>query len=151
MPNTGLRYDEIQLGQELGRSVIYATKDAALAYARVTEDLDPIYYDDAAAQACGYKRAVVPGGFHIQYTAMKWATGQGFYVPQGSIHVKQNYQIFQEVYHGDRLTTIVTISDKYIKRERRYITYRCTIMNQREEVVAISEFTNLLAEEGLHV
>lgn len=148
LPNKGLVYDEIELSKELGHSVIFATKDAALAYARATEDMDPIYYDDAAAQACGYERAVVPSGFHIQYTAMKWATGQQLYVPQGSVHVRQNYEIFREVYHGDRLTTIVTISDKYIKRNRKYVTYRCTVINQRDEIVAINEFTNLLAEEG---
>jgi len=140
-------YDQFELGKELGQSVIFATRDVALAYARVTEDMDPIYYDDAAAQACGYERAVVPSGFHIQYTAMKWATGQQLYVPQGSVHVRQNYEIFREVYHGDRLITKVTISDKYIKRDRKYVTYRCTVINQRDEIVAISEFTNLLPEE----
>ena len=148
LPNKELVYDEIELSKELGHSVIFATKAAARAYARATEDMDPIYYDDAAAQACGYERAVVPSGFHIQYTAMKWATGQQLYVPQGSVHVRQNYEIFREVYHGDRLTTIVTISDKYIKQGRKYVTYRCTIINQRDEIVAINEFTNLLAEEG---
>ena len=147
MKKTGLTYDKAVIGQVLGVAVNFATKEAIRAYAEVTEDFDPIYWDEEYAKACGYPGIVAPSGFCIQYTDMKVAIGQDNYVPQGSVHVKQNYQLSGFICAGDQLTTTVLVKDKYEKKGRHYIDYCSTVTNQRDEVVCVSDYINIIAED----
>jgi acyl dehydratase len=146
MQKGGIQYDSVEVGTILGSSVNFATKEAIADYADAIEDFDPIFRDEQQALKAGYKKIIAPPGFHIQYTGMKWAIGQDKYVPQGSVHVKQLYEIFQLVYEGDCLTTIVSIADKYEKKGRKYLVYKAAVTNQHGDIVAVNEMTNILAE-----
>ena len=146
MVKTGLRYADAVVGEHLGTAVNFATKEAIRAYAEVTEDHDPIYWNEDAAKAAGYPGIVAPSGFCLQYTDIKVAVGQDRYVPQGSVHAKQHYELHGFICAGDCLTTTVTIGDKYEKKGRHYVDYRCEVTNQRGEVVCVSDYINILAE-----
>ena len=146
MVKTGLRYADAQIGQHLGTAVNYATREAIRAYAEVTEDFDPIYWDEDAARAAGYPGIVAPSGFCLQYTDMKVAVGQNQYVPQGSVHAKQHYALLGVICAGDCLTTTVSVGDKYEKKGRKYVDYHCEVTNQRGELVCVSDYINIMAE-----
>lgn len=143
----GLKYEEAVVGKVLGEAINYITRESIQAYVRVAEDNDPIYWDKKAANEAGFSDIVAPAGYHLQNTDMKVAVGQRYYVPQGSIHVRQAITIYQPALLGDRLTTTVTIADKYEKKGRKYVTYRSTVVNQRGELVCTSDYTNILAGE----
>ena len=146
MEKTGISYEEAVVGQCLGSAVNYATREAIQAYARSTEDYNPIYWDEDAAKKAGYRTVIAPGGFHLQYTAFKWATGVARYFPRGSIHIKERYGLLKNVFAGDCLTTTVFISDKYQKKGRDHIVYRLEITNQDNELVGFNEMDLILSE-----
>ncbi len=146
MQKGGIHYDSVEIGAILGSSINFATKEAILDYADAVEDFDPVFRNEEEAIKAGYKKIIAPPGFHIQYASMKWAIGQEKYVPQGSVHVKQKYEIYGLVYEGDCLTTTVSIADKYEKKGRKYLVYRAAVTNQDGDIVAVNEMTNILAE-----
>lgn len=148
MDNTNmfLDFEAIRVGQVLGTSVNFVTSSAIRDYAQAVEDLDPVYFDDAEAKRAGYPGIVAPAGFTLQYSAVKWATGQAGYVPQGSVHVRQEHALHGLIHEGDCLSTTVSVGDKYIKKGRCYLVHNIAITNQRGQTVCVSCFTNLLPE-----
>lgn len=143
MVEIGVDFEALEVGKVLGTSVNYVTRASIMDYIKAVEDDDPIFQSPEDAKAAGFEGVVAPPNFHLQYTAMKWATGQAGYVPQGSVHVRQKYKLTGLVYEGDCLTTTVSISDKFVKKERQYVVYRVQVTNQLG-TVCISEFINML-------
>jgi len=141
MQKIGLDYDSLKIGQDLGTSINYVSKASIADYATATEDHDPIYFDLEDAQMAGYENIVAPAGFHLQYTPMKWATGQSGYLPQGAVHVRQQYSLFGPVYVGDWLTTTVSVAEKYQKKGRNHVVYRLHITNQHGNAVCLANLT----------
>ena len=144
MKQVGIDYDSLEVGRELGSSVDFVTQASILDYARAVEDLDPVYFDLEAARAAGYDNMVAPAGYHLRYSAMKWATGQAGYVPQGSVHIRQQHKLMGLAYVGDCLTTTVSIAEKYEKKGHQYVAYQIQIANQQGKIICISNFINML-------
>ncbi len=144
--NLFLCFADIRVGQILGASVNFVTQAAIADYARAVEDFDPVYFDEKEARRQGYPGLIAPAGFTLQYAAVKWATGQAGYVPQGSVHVRQEHKLFGLVLEGDCLRTTVSVGDKYVKKDRYYLVHHIDVTNQRGERVCASRFINLLPE-----
>ena len=144
--NMFLDFAGIQVGQVLGSSVNFATPAAIMDYAQAVEDFDPVYFDEKEALRAGYEGLVAPAGFTLQYASVKWATGQAGYVPQGSVHVRQQHTLSGLVRAGDCLTTTVSVGEKYEKKGRYYLVHQIDITNQHGHRVCASRFVNLLPE-----
>ena len=144
--NIFLKFADIRIGQVLGTAVNYVTPAAIRDYAQAVEDFDPVHFDENEALRAGYEGIVAPAGFTLQYSAVKWATGQAGYVPQGSVHVRQQHALSGLIRAGDCLTTTVSVGDKYEKKGRYYLVHQIDITNQHGHRVCASRFVNLLPE-----
>jgi acyl dehydratase len=144
--NIFMKFDDIVVGQDLGTSVIYVTKSSIIDYAQSIEDYDPIYIDNEEAIRAGYDRVVAPAGFTIQYSAMKWATGQAKYIPQGSVHIRQVHRSFGIIMEGDCLHTSVSVGDKYERKGKYYLEHKIDIHNQHDQLVCSSRFITLFPD-----
>lgn len=144
--NIFMKFKDIEVGRDLGTSVVYVTRSAILDYVQAVEDFDPIYMEKEEAQRSGYDSIVAPAGFTIQYTAMKWATGQEKYIPQGSVHIRQVHRTFGIIKEGDCLRTNVSVGDKYEKKGKYYLEHKIDITNQNNVLVCSSRFITLLPD-----
>lgn len=143
-----ITYDTAVVGQILGQTRSYATRESIRAYAEAMDDSDPIYWDEASARAAGYPGVVAPPGYHLQYTNLKVAVGERGYLPRGSIHSRSQYRLSGFVLAGDCLTTTVSVGDKFEKKGRKYLVYHVVVSNQREEILCTHDYFNLLGEEA---
>lgn len=127
-------YDDLQPGQEWGTHTWVASPEICAAWQQATGDESPLYHDTEAARISPYKRPIVPPSLAFVYLS------QGIQEllrekPPGGVHQKQQLTFFAPAYVGDVLTTSLTVLEKYVKRERKYVVFRTVTVNQRGEKV----------------
>jgi len=67
--------------------------------------------------------------------------------PPGGVHAKQQLAFHERIYVGDTLSTQGCVTDKYIKKERRYVVASTETRNQRGELVATGLITSIWGRE----
>jgi len=134
MSNQVLAYDDFQVGHAFPphRYRIDSTDaDAFLA----TFDHEPV--QDAAGTPLraqpGAVRPVHPtlvGSFQPQHAAFAW--------PTGVLHAREVVRLRQPVYPGEQLQAVVSVKDRYLKNDRKFVVLQITIdklENQRTAMV----------------
>ncbi|PKO70702.1 MAG: hypothetical protein CVU22_00960 [Betaproteobacteria bacterium HGW-Betaproteobacteria-16] len=69
------------------------------------------------------------GSFQPQHAAFSW--------PVGVLHAKEKVSLLATVYPGEALKAIVTIKDKYIKNDKRFVVLEITSQKQETGKVAL--------------
>ena len=115
-------YETIEIGEILGRKEVLITDEMIQTCAHAIESTRSWYFDDSPFG----ERIAPPTIFDNDTLNMLDENYQRF----GSIHAKQAWAFKNPVRIGKKVTLTVTVTDKYIKRDRPYM-----IM----ELVAIDE------------
>lgn len=116
-------------------------------FARSVGYTDPVFFDEAAAKAKGYRGILAPVGFlgHPVYDPAKPPRGpesSGLNIPYKRVlNGGTDVEYFQEVCAGDRLTARTKITD-LVEREGKVgpmllVSTETTFRNERGETVAI--------------
>ena len=166
MPETeSLIPDETRalIGQRLSEPIAKKiTSDAAQRFAYAADDLNPIYFDDAAAKAAGYRACVVPP------TYLGWAIGpfrpltalrlDGLYGASGdarriTLNVKRTmaggdeWDFLAPIYGGDTITAETRLKslDEKTGGSGPFVlqTTETTYTNQHGDVVARARGTGI--------
>ena len=127
-------FDELQPGQNWGGHRWVVSPEVVTAWGEATGDRSPLYRDSEEARNSPYKGPIAPPALAFVYLS------QGIQdllreKPPGGVHAKQQLTFFAPVRPGDVLTTSLKVRDKYIKRERKYVVFETTTVNQRGEKV----------------
>jgi acyl dehydratase len=134
-----LVYDELEVGQKFKPSTYTLTKETIKKYAEAVEDCNPIYLDETQARDSVFKGLIGHPTTAAIYSLNSIMTeGE---MPPGGIHAKQSFEFHAPVRPGDSLTTTATVVEKYIKREKKYVVFETTTVNQKGEKIVTGKMT----------
>jgi acyl dehydratase len=115
--------DAVGVGRCMGRREIEVTPDLVRHYCDGVAE-DPAWYERGSP----FGRAVAPALlFHSEvYRYKDW------YLPNvyGNLHAKQEWDLFQPTMVGERVTTLSTIVDRYVKRDRELVVNEVTCFGE---------------------
>lgn len=136
----------------------YGTVDAehARAFARSIGETNPIFHDEAAARAAGYRRLAVTPTYvfivHFQgLHPMDLLAELGLSGSAGKLlHAEQGFEFFADICAGDRLTFVQSVADVYEKRGGALLfgVIQTDVTNQDGEKVAVFRATEVMRRDA---
>jgi acyl dehydratase len=101
-----------------------------------TEDFNPVFCDDEAAEKSHFGGIVALPTIMVPIVFASTPPDIWIKMP-GAINPGQKLEFGVPVRPGDSIKCKATLTDKYIKRGRKYTIGRMHITNQRDETVCI--------------
>ncbi|NJO55157.1 MAG: MaoC family dehydratase [Rhodospirillales bacterium] len=135
--------DPKHIGRTTAPQTIDVEKGRLKFFAKAIGETDPIYSDEAAAKAAGYKTIPAPPTFPFcleMDTNSLWDNIEAMGVPVGKIlHASQSFTYHAPIYAGDRVTFETKVSDIYAKKggALEFIVEDSTATNQDGVLVAV--------------
>ncbi len=126
------------------KTPMMVTKYAIDSYAKSTDNHNPVYYDQSAAEDAGCGKVIAPSCFFGQLSFSKIILGQEDYIPTGGVHVKQKYKFCGPVKEGDRITVELESVKRKDDKNRDMLEYHIDFVNQDGVVVCQSIMINML-------
>jgi acyl dehydratase len=143
-------YENLELGQSWRTSSRTITQEDVNNFAAVTGDDNPIHVDLDYAKKSSYGGPIVHG-----YLTISLAAGLVYqlWLDKISSHaiLSTNWTLTKAVGCGEAIHVVLTlVSYRTSKSQPTYgiITRRYTVLNQREETVALGEVTMLILRRG---
>jgi 3-hydroxybutyryl-CoA dehydratase len=126
---TELVYSEIKIGDDASFAKTITEADI-VQYAGITGDFNPIHIDAEYAKQSMFKERVA----HGMLVSGLISAVLGTRLPgPNSIYLAQDLKFTAPVKIGDTVTALVTVTEK--RDDKRIITLKTTVSNQRGEVV----------------
>lgn len=144
-----VEFDRSVLGVESSPISYEVEKGAIRKFAEAIGDEDPMYYDEQAAQAAGFKTIVAPPTFLCSFRAQELPDLK---IQFGRVRLNggNEYDYYQPMYAGDTISVTATYADVTERTGRTgimiFIITQLTFRNQRGEVVAIGRNTGIMRE-----
>lgn len=140
--NLAERFDEVKVGDFLGEGTYRVTKVEIARFAKLLGYEDPVYFDEDYASQTEYGGIITPPGMIFIYgLKLGWELKQ---YPPGSIRMGDDNEFFLPARPGDELTTRITVSDKFIKKERKFLKAKLETVNKKKEKVCTVDFTCII-------
>lgn len=132
-----VRYDNVDIGWKFpAEPAEFAVTDAVVdKFCSATDDRSGLY---EVPPDGGVRRAPPMIAAVYLIDVLKARGG-----PPGGVHAKQNLAFHHALHVGDLLRTQACVTDKYVKKERRYVVAETETRNQRGEVVATGVITSI--------
>ncbi len=134
--------DKKWIGHQVGQSTLAVERGRLTFFAKAIGETDPVYVDQAAAQAAGYADLPTPPTF-LFAAELDSNTMFGLFeqldIPLGKIlHGEQGFEYFAPVVAGDTVTVTSRVKDIYDKRggALEFLETESTAVNQRGDTVA---------------
>ncbi|MGQ9573300.1 MAG: MaoC family dehydratase [Dehalococcoidia bacterium] len=105
---------EVYVGLDCGSREFTITPDMVKEYAEITGDRNPWYSGPSP-----FGGAVAPA--LIRHSEVYRFDGWYLKNVYGNLHAKQDWEFFQPMMVGDRITARSLVADRYVKRERDYV------------------------------
>jgi len=135
--------DRKHIGSESPPRSVTAEAGRIRLFAKAIGETDPIYTDEAAAKAAGYRGITAPPTFvHCLGTmdvADPFARYKALGIDLGKVlHGEQHFEYHAPICAGDELTYRAKISDIYEKKggALEFLVTDTTVTNQNDELVA---------------
>lgn len=159
MPHCGvndLLWEELEVGQKFPDYRYYVLPDDINEYCSLTGETNPCYLDAEFAKNTPFGGIVAPPQFqnvYGHYFFILIAMGHNTHVI--TMHSKAKYEWYQPAKPGDTLTAEMYVDDKYVRRDKKYLTWRIEVFNQRGEPVSTkwhtSNWPDLAADEMITI
>lgn len=125
--------EEIMVGEQASQVKIITEQDVEL-FGKVTNDYNPMHFDEMYAEKSIFKKRIV----HGMLVGSLFSKIFGMDLPgEGAIYVGQSLRFLRPVYFKDEITASVVVKEKDIKRNRLY--FDCVAKNQMGEIVVTGE------------
>ena len=139
-----LVYDFFYIDQELPLYTHTVTEEEIDDFCNSAKEKNPIYIDDIAAKKVGLDGRIAPPMMVRRYAHLQNVfTGFKGTIPGHTIHTSGEYHFLCPVRAGDTITTTGKVIDKYIKKERKYLSFELISKNQRGETVVLNRHTSV--------
>lgn len=142
-------FDRSVLGVESTPISYDVEKGAIHKFVEAIGDEDPIYHDEKAAQAAGFKTIVAPPTFLCTFRAQELPNLQ---IAFGRVRLNGGnaYEYYRPIYAGDTITVTAQYAD-VTERDGRsgkmvFVITEITFKNQQGEVVAKGRNTGIIRE-----
>ncbi len=114
-------------------------------FASAVDDLNSIYFDDAAAGQAGFGGRIAPllivGFMNPLYASLKSVVGDTW--PEERVHAQATFEFAYPPRAGDKLLTVAEIAGREEKRGRNRVTFRCKTYNLRGVLIATALHTEV--------
>jgi len=130
-------YDNIQVGEDLGRKEILITDEMIRTCANAIESAHPWYFEDSPFGG----RIAPPTIFDNDTLSILDENYERF----GSIHAKQAWEFKNPARLGKKVTLSVHVVDKYVKRERNYIIMELVAVDEDGVEICRGKHTSLMS------
>ena len=136
-PPKNLTFDQIEVGQFLGRKTHTVTKEEIARSAKLLGYKNPVYSDEEYAKNSEFGGIVAPPGMIFIYQLL--AAVDPF--QPGTIRAGDDNAFYALARPGDVITMNVSISDKFTRKERKFVKALVEGTNQNDEKVFKVEVT----------
>jgi 3-hydroxybutyryl-CoA dehydratase len=134
-------YENIQIGEELGKREVLITEELIRSCAQAIESNHPWYFQDSPFGG----RIAPPTIFDNDTLRMLDENYERF----GSIHAKQSWEFKNPAKLGKQVTLTVRVVDKYLKRDRPWIVMELTAVDEDGIEISRGRHTSLMSlQEG---
>ncbi len=145
-PEKIYEWDVAQIGDASPPFVYEVSVENIADYCRAVQYENPIYTNEGAAREAGYPGIFAPATMIYTYAPQRRVDvvdARGYVAPEQSQAAPRSTPFvatevrFQgsSVVPGDTITSITTVADKFQRRDNKFITFRVTAHNQRNELV----------------
>ncbi len=144
-----VEFDRSALGAESAPLAYEVEKGAIRKFAEAIGDEDPIYYEEKAAQAAGFKTIVAPPTFFCTFRAQELPDLK---IQFGRVRLNggNEYDYYKPIYAGDTITVTAKYADVNERTGRTgkmvFVMTELTFTNQHGEVVAKGRNTGIMRE-----
>ena len=127
-------WDEIQPGELRATRLLTLTKEMIQKFARATEDLNPLYFDEEYAKKSRFGGIIAPPGIHSFLLAACTAHDDWMREP-GTINAGQCWFYNVPARPGDKIRLVCKALDRFIKKDRLFVIHENVFYNQNDEVI----------------
>jgi acyl dehydratase len=143
-------WHDLEVGQHIGTIHCFVTPEDIAMAADLFSDDYPVHFSKDFAKASEWEGIVGP--FYLLDSIARWV---GF-MHAGGIRCK-NYTInahgvvesYLPIRPGDILEGKMWVEDKYVKREKNFLTWRIELRNQQGELVTRKFWTSLWTDREI--
>jgi acyl dehydratase len=147
--------DKSYIGRNLGRITTEVEKGRLRFFAKATGETNPVYTDEAAAKAAGYRSLPVPPSYFFCLQMIDdpdptgWLTKLGVNL-QHILHGEQSFEYLDMAFAGDSLTFESRVTDIYDKKggALEFLVTESTCVNQLNKVVVKMKCTTVIRNPG---
>jgi acyl dehydratase len=129
-------WDQLEVGEEYETVPFTVTAERIAKYVEGTEDYNPVFCDEEAAKDSQFGGIIAPPTIVVPIVFATTPPDIWIKMP-GAINPGQKLEFGVPVRPGDTIRCKARLTDKYIKRGRKYAMGRMQILNQRDEVVCV--------------
>lgn len=134
---TGVTWDELEVGEEIATIHWFVTPYDIEQAADMFHDDNALYSSKSFADDSEWGGIVAP--FYFLDATFRWAN----FVAASKRHIK-TYTInahgilesFLPIRPGDQLTGTMWVNEKFVKRDKKFLTWRIELKNEAGEMVA---------------
>ena len=134
-----LLYEDLQLGKKFPLFEYPITRELVDKFIDATDDDNPLYSDEALCKKEGLQSALAPTGLAGIFGRLSYLQHQR--MPPGGILAKQEMQFLGPFYVGDTLQVRATVTERFTKKERNFVTIESVAERGENEQVAIVRVT----------
>jgi acyl dehydratase len=130
-------YDELQVGEEISTLHWFVTPYDIEQAADMFHDDNAVYSSKSFAQGTEWGGIVAP--FYFLDATFRWANfvaASRRHIGEYTINAHGVLESFLPIRPGDRLTGTMWVHEKFVKRERNFLTWRIEVKNEEGELVA---------------
>ena len=147
--------DKSYIGRNLGRITTEVERGRLRFFAKATGETNPVYTDEAAAKAAGYRSLPVPPSYFFCLQMIDdpdptgWLTKLGVNL-QHILHGEQSFEYLDMAFAGDSLTFESRVTDIYDKKggALEFLVTESTCVNQLNKVVVKMKCTTVIRNPG---
>jgi len=135
-----ISFEELEVGQQFKPHEFTMTKETIYKYAKAVSDQNPLYCEEESGKSSIYESIIAPPTSAAIYIISAFQS-EGKIPPGAAVHARQKFEFIKPVFPGDQLVTNVTVKNKFVKMERKYLFFDMTTVNPNGEPVVNSEIT----------
>lgn len=147
--------DKAHIGKSYGRITTEVEKGRLRSFAKAIGETNPVYTDEAAAKAAGYRSLPVPPTYFFCLQMIDdpdptaWLTDLGANI-QNVLHGEQSFEYFDIAFAGDSLSMASRITDIYAKKggALEFLVTETTVVNQSSKLLAKLKCTTVFRHPG---
>lgn len=139
-----LIYDDVEVGQELPPMTYELTPERVNRYLEEAEETNPLYSEPELARCSGLGGPIAPPMIACIYAPpLDILAGLGCQLPAHTVHAISEYTFVRPARPGDVITSRARIGDKYLKKDRKYVTVEINSFNQNGELIMVNIHTSV--------
>jgi acyl dehydratase len=134
-----LLYEDLPLGKEFPALEYPVTEELVDKFIGATRDDNPLYKDSEHCRKQGYAAALAPSGLAGIFGRLSYL--QHHRMPPGGILAKQEMEFLGPFYVGETLTVRARVAERFIKKEKNFVTIESVAERPDGERVAVIRVT----------